>query len=141
MAKSPSDPSGRGKKRGLRCAIRSNADRVPSVKLAGDQQPLLVHLPDRIFRTYRIPSITASSFTSTFTSGADSIPSKSRLGGKKSCPLKRTANLIVADKTASRSSPEYPFFHIEHAIGFRHSSGSIILLPTLRGHKSIHSIH
>ncbi|KAG7436312.1 Prenylated Rab acceptor 1 [Fusarium oxysporum f. sp. raphani] len=47
----------------------------------------------------------------------------------------------VADKTASRSSPEYPFFHIEHAIDFRHSSGSIILLPTLRGHKSIHSIH
>ncbi|KAL5599774.1 hypothetical protein FOVSG1_007586 [Fusarium oxysporum f. sp. vasinfectum] len=77
MAKSPSGPSGRGKKRGLRCAIRSNADRVPSVKLAGGQQPLLVHLPDRIFRTYRIPSITASSFTSTFTSGADSIPSKS----------------------------------------------------------------
>ncbi|RBR12873.1 hypothetical protein FVER53590_30350 [Fusarium verticillioides] len=109
---------------------------MPGLKLAGDQQPLLVHLPDRIFRTYRIPSITASSFTFTFTSGADPIPSKSRLGEKKSCPLKKTANLIVqsilqhsvhswtqslfefADKTASRSSPEYPFFDIEHALAF-----------------------
>ncbi|RKK22650.1 hypothetical protein BFJ66_g7064 [Fusarium oxysporum f. sp. cepae] len=70
---------------------------------------------------------------------ANHVSEEKKLSPKKDSQSYRLFEVAV--KTASRSSPEYPFFHIEHAIDFRHSSGSIILLPTLRGHKSIHSIH